>query len=986
MVFLALVPNQEKNISSAVWFLVTKNYQLSFTTPENYQEPILATWADVDRDGAQDAIVYLKKKRAIRFIIGNEQSPQAPRIIEAKLAIRPPISLGVRDLNGDGLVDILAADSSYITIRWQDKPSAPEQLSFSQFTSFYTLLSTERNPLASSKLLFGDYNGDGREDFVVFGYLYLNQGSGKFNQMQIPVLINNTLNPVRVADFDGDGKTELLFIRLGKYQNSVDELVVAGFDQQKVFKEKFSISTGFFRISEYSFGDFNGDNYADLAFFSQPDNILTMLRGSAKGFSTGKPDTLLWESGLGGMQLLGPMDWGRDGIIDWLFRDSQTGLLSVKYNKGLYYLDKSADVGLNKTMSGHAAAVGDYNNDGYPDIYIVNGSGSNSLFAGRSGGTFRDLAEQAGVALANDGISCAWGDYDSDGFADLFVAGLSLPDKLFRNSGNGTFADSSHILGLNRGGQRATSVSWGDVNRDGWLDLLIGNYDGPNWLLINRSGRSFQDRSKDMGLVEADNTESAVFVDVNGDGWLDIFALNPERPNRLLMGSQKGVFLDSTAASGLNPPGEAKKFGQTQTWGDFNGDGLPDLYITRAQDIDMLFINQGSSASNSQRFSLKFSDYIQGRYGRIASAIADFSDDGRPDLLIARCSAFGIFYTTPSDLLFYGGTGGYPVIAENVMQFSTNLGLRQNYDSSLPVPVDFDLDRDLDVLFVNYLVDNSSDLFHGSSLPLRYMQNQTFLSRTILVKPRRLSKKSLIGTRVIAAYSGKTYLQTVSGGYGRIQTGQNLLFSLGDAASADSLVVYWPQGRKLVYNGPFYPGTVEVVEDDRSPSLKALKLPGEAAQPVIAGADSLDALIEVNDDSPLKWLRSVLLYRKSSKADTLYYPFAASGVFKLKIPLPGPGDSLYYYFEAEDIHGNRTRLPSSLSQLYLLSTKSDIFLGDINYDRVINLFDIVRLIQIISGQGNPPTGNELIAADVNRDGLIDMLDFMNLLNKMNTRY
>jgi len=197
-------------------------------------------------------------------------------------------------------------------------------------------------------------------------------------------------------------------------------------------------------------------------------------------------------------------------------------------------------------MAGYAVAVGEYNNDGYPDFYVVNGSGLNALYRGNPDATFTDVAQEAGVTVGSDGISCAWGDYNNDGYADLFLTGLFLPDKLYHNNRDGTFSDSSEIVGLDRGRQRATSVSWGDVNRDGYLDLLIGNFDGPNWLLVNNAGRFFENRSIDIALTESYSTESAVLIDVNADGWLDIVSLNEEGPTYLLTGLSGGMFKDET--------------------------------------------------------------------------------------------------------------------------------------------------------------------------------------------------------------------------------------------------------------------------------------------------------------------------------------------------------------------------------------------------------------------------------------------------------
>ncbi len=596
------------------------------------------------------------------------------------------------------------------------------------------------------------------------------------------------------------------------------------------------------------------------------------------------------------------------------------------------------------------------------------------------------MAEEAGVALANDGISCAWGDYNNDGFVDLFVAGMLFSDKLFHNNGDGTFSDSSsRILSFNNSGERLTSVCWGDVNNDGWLDLLLGNYNGSNWLLLNQSGRGFQQRVTDA-LAAQYKTESAVLVDVNLDGRLDIVTLNADGPTRLIISTVMG-FSDATATSGLNPDEDYKKLGQTQTWGDFNRDGYPDLYITRAQDVDMLFLNRGKQSG--PQFDLAFSGHHSGKYGRIAAAVADFDANSVPDLLIARSSRFGDFIASPGDLLFLGDPSKDHPLSDRVVVASTEsefvpsenlLDLDRYIDSSLPVVGDFDRDGDLDLLFVNYLPDNPLGLFQGSPLPLSYMQNQSQVNSNLLVKLRRTNNQSLVGTRVVLNDGDKRYAQVVSGGSGRIQTGDLLLFSLGPAGTADSLTVYWPQGRITTCRGPVYPGTLEIVDDRRGPVITALELPGlvPVETPLPSNVDTFYAIVLVEDDSPIERV-SAEIYDMSSDRFTFFTTILGvetdtPGVFELAIPAPTPGDSLAYSIRARDIYHNVSVLPETSYRFFHLKVELDYIIGDVNQDGRVDIFDLLRLA-LISGQaGKPPTEEELIRADINRDGLVDSSD------------
>jgi len=963
---------------NGVWFLETGNNGLRLKSYETYEEAIRVSRGDINGDGRQDVAVALRESSDVRLIIG--QGNGEPLIIERKLSPKQVHHVGVVDINGDGLGDLVVADSAEITIFIQERNEAI----FTFLAEFNRIAPYEQNPLTSTEFLFGDYDGNQKKDFIFSGVLYLNLGNGYFVPKRVPVF--GTETTIRrldiVANVDGDSKTELLFVRGNSSieTNPPCELVAADYNTEKIFVEGLSIELGTLDVSKAMADDFNGDGFTDIMLSSFPEGLIALLTGSISGISLAKTDTLFQDPGLKG-DFLGPLDLARDGNLEWLFLNTAGKSLLIRYFIGGYE-DRTAQAGLAKNMAALAVAVSDYNNDGYPDFYVVNGSGLNALFRGNQDGTFSEVAEQARVAAGSDGISCAWGDYNNDGYADLFVAGLFLPDKLYHNNRNGTFSDSSKILNLDRGGQRATSVCWGDVNQDGYLDLVVGNFDGTNWLLTNHAGRYFENRSQAAGLVESYNTESAVLIDVNCDGWLDIVTVNKEGPTRLLLGRTGGLFTDETQNSGLNPESDYKKFGQTQTWGDFNGDGYPDLYITRAQDADMLFLNSGTGGT--ERFTNRFSGDLDGKYGRIAASIADFNSDGYPDLLIARALLFGSFTANPKDLLFYGGGQINPQLpgnlfsgfnsAQGTSSNSASIGLVTNLESSLPVAADFDLDGDLDVLFANYRPDRPSDLFYGSDLPLRFMQNGSSYGNTITVKLRNADGSSAIGSRVLLTYGGKTYWQTVSGGSGRIQTPPYLLYDLGNQPFADSLVVHWPRGEVKVLAGPIYPGTVEIVIDRSGPRIKVIKWPGGSRGLVMTNPDGFTAEVEVTDGSALAWFKTFIINTRTGKTDIIEQIISSSGIYQVYFPSPAPADSLLYFFEAEDIYGNRSRLP--VEGNYKLKT-----LGDINRDGVLNVYDLTSILALLQkiNSGVPPTQEESDSADLNRDGKVNTQDLLILL-------
>ncbi|MFH1070094.1 MAG: FG-GAP-like repeat-containing protein, partial [Candidatus Glassbacteria bacterium] len=681
---------------------------------------------------------------------------------------------------------------------------------------------------------------------------------------------------------------------------------------------------------------------------------------------------------------LGPFDLGADGKTDWMFWSQATDSLYIRYQLQSF-VDRTAAAGLDLRVSGQAAAVADYDNDGDLEVFVINFSGTNLLLSGSRDGTFTDVALQAGVSRGNDGISCAWGDYDNDGWADLFVPGLNLKDKLFRNNGDGTFADSSQILRYDRS-QRATSASWGDVNRDGFIDLLIGNFDGPNWLLINRGGKYFEDRAASFGLTESYRTESAVLVDVNLDSRLDIVTLNENGPARLLIATAAGTFVDSTATSGLNPENRSRKFGQSQSWGDFNGDGYPDLYITRIQDADMLFLNRGKSQGSL--FQLKYNGQPEGEFGRMHSAIADFDSDGLPDLLVTRTSSvFNVYSSFPKSLLvlndplkLFPDPAAPPATGQNSNRLSPDqLGVILKRETSLPVTGDFDSDGNLDLLFVNYKPDNQNDLFHGSSLPLIYLANKASYGNSLVVRPRR-DGRSAIGTRVVLYYGGKSWLQTVSGGSGRIQTGPRLLFSLGTTQFADSLAVWWPDGERFARQGPIFAGTLELLDDRQGPRIEVVSWPGGRSDGVVVSSSAgFSGKVSVTDNSGISLLSLVIRHPLTGGEDTTRLDISRPGPYQFALVSPAPGDTLLYYFTAADVFGNRSRLPASGGTYLQLVALSGVSRGDLNGDGRIDSEDLTRLLDIIQSKGNPPTSAELRAADLNSDGKVNIMDLLQLL-------
>jgi enediyne biosynthesis protein E4 len=284
------------------------------------------------------------------------------------------------------------------------------------------------------------------------------------------------------------------------------------------------------------------------------------------------------------------------------------------------FTDVAAQAGVTNDRWGMGVAIADYDNDGWPDIYVTNW-GKNRLFHNNHDGTFTDVAEEAGVALGNWSSGATWGDYDGDGRLDLFVAGYlhfdrahlpvaeqngarnafclfrgepvscgprglkGEPDHLFHNNGDGTFTDVSEKAGV---ADKATYYGLGavfaDVNNDGKLDLIVGNDSTPNYLYLNRGNGTFEDVSYDSGFaVNGVGQETAsmglAVGDYQNNGRLDIFDTTFSDNYKPLYRNEGGAnFTDVSYEVGL---GEITV--PFLSWGDafidYDNDGWKDLLM-----------------------------------------------------------------------------------------------------------------------------------------------------------------------------------------------------------------------------------------------------------------------------------------------------------------------------------------------------------------------------------------------------------------------
>ncbi|MDX1740345.1 MAG: CRTAC1 family protein [Rhodothermales bacterium] len=328
---------------------------------------------------------------------------------------------------------------------------------------------------------------------------------------------------------------------------------------------------------------------------------------------------------------------------------------------------------------GMGLAVGDYDNDGYPDIYVGN-YGANVLYHNNGDGTFSDVADRAGVAGAGDlcTVGAVWLDYDNDGLLDLYVGNYlefdpdyeffyepdgfpppmaysGQPDALYHNRGDGTFEDVTEAAGVLRPEGRMMGVGAADVDDDGFMDIYVANDVMENYLWHNEGGTHFVEMGLPAGVAYSERGDetssmSVNFADFNGDGLMDLF-VSDIHFSALYRNHGDGIFEDVTVRAGVAMPS-----GQYDGWGaaflDYDLDGDADILKVNG-DMNHLFGQEDQVFKNTGDGKFIDVSLELGRYffreevGRGAS-VGDYDNDGDPDIFIVNLNSKGILLRNES--------------------------------------------------------------------------------------------------------------------------------------------------------------------------------------------------------------------------------------------------------------------------------------------------------------------------------------------------
>ncbi len=465
-------------------------------------------------------------------------------------------------------------------------------------------------------------------------------------------------------------------------------------------------------------------------------------------------------------------------------------------------------------------AWGDFDNDGWPDLFVGNGTTKNFLYRNNRNGTFAKLITSVPATEARYGGS--WADYNNDGWLDLFAAGPA-GNSLYRNNGDGTFTKVSGFAGATSA--NSWSGSWGDYDRDGWVDLFISNGAGKNNFLLHNSGDGTFTKMT-SGAIVSDGGVSigAAWQDYDGDGWPDLYVANNGSKSFLYHNLGFGSFarvltgrIATDSQSAIVPD-----------WGDYNNDGQPDLGVG-GFGHNLLFQNLGGGDFSKQTNGPLALD---AQNSEIVQWI-DYDNDGFLDLFSANDgNQNNALYHNNGDGTFNRVTSGSLV--------------NDGGNSAGCAWADYDNDGFLDLFVANWQGSKPNFLYRNNGNTNHWLKVRCVGAA---------SNRDGIGAkvRVKATIRGKSMwqLREISGGTGFGQTSLLAHFGLGDAARIEVLRIEWPSGVIQQTNDVGINQSLTMIEPGQIGKARAN---GHQMDMIITGLPNSNYAIEISPDL-LHWQR-----------------------------------------------------------------------------------------------------------------------------------
>jgi hypothetical protein len=479
-------------------------------------------------------------------------------------------------------------------------------------------------------------------------------------------------------------------------------------------------------------------------------------------------------------------------------------------------------VGLGVLQENNGAAVADYDGDNDLDIFVVAKSIDNQespktlskLFRNNNDGSFTDVTELAGLnnflseeeggdiylGLNGNKSAASWGDYNNDGFPDLFLT-YSFKVQLWRNLGNGTFADVTEISGFDAVNDcRNTGATWFDYNNDSLLDIYINDWDecGSNQLYKNEGNSTFTNVTIETGIEGSENLFSymAMPFDFNEDGFMDLYVSNDlDDANNLYINGGGNSFTDQAQSYGVDSMFDDMGI----TVGDYNNDGFFDFFVT-AIDKNILLTNNGDNTF----IDLSVEKNVDNTGWSWGTLFADFDLDGDEDLFIVN--GYDFEQRGPEPNYYYRN-----LISQGQDTFedaSAELGLNEDVISVTALDFDYDNDGDLDLFVTN---NDISSFFYENRL-LNFDDIESAMHWFKVDLEGTISNRDAIGTIITLTTPSGIFKRYYSGVEFLGQSLQPVHFGLNSATEITSLEIKWPSGLVEIFNDLSSDTTIKATE------------------------------------------------------------------------------------------------------------------------------------------------------------------------------